>query len=140
MAENKTKPEKENVVDFINKIRDEEKRKDSFVILELMKKITKENPVMWGSSIIGFGNYHYKFASGREGDWPIVAFSPRKQSISFYLTCFKIESFELLKKLGKHKIGVSCLYVNKLKDIDMKILKQLIEFSIDQTKEIFNLK
>jgi len=127
MAENKTKPEKTSVLDFINSVEDEQKRKDSFVLLELFKSMTKEEPAMWGPSIIGFGEYHYKYASGREGDFLITGFSPRKAALTFYLMgCMEDEFTHLMEKLGKYKTGAGCLYIKKLADINLEILIQLI--------------
>lgn len=128
MAENKTQKNAANVEDFINKVEHEGKRKDAFEILEMMKKITKEAPKMWGPSIIGFGEVHYKYESGREGDMPKVGFSPRKASISLYLMgCDISKGQEMLDRLGKHKTGKGCLYVNKLDDIDRNVLKEMIK-------------
>jgi len=127
MAEIKTKPTSESVEDFISKVEDDEKRKDSFVILEIMKKATDEDPKMWGNSLIGFGNVRLKSpATGREVDWFKIGFSPRKANLSLYLTGDINQHDAALKKLGKHKTGVGCLYINKLRDIDMEILKELI--------------
>jgi len=131
MAEIKTKPTSASVDDFINTVKDEQKRKDSFVILEMMKKATGEEPKMWGSSIIGFGNVHLKSPNtGREVDWLRIGFSPRKANLSLYLTGAVKQHAAALKKLGKHKTGVGCIYINKLADIDMKILKEMIEASL----------
>jgi uncharacterized protein YdhG (YjbR/CyaY superfamily) len=129
-AELKTKPNKASVEKFLNSIKDEKKREDSFEILKLMKQITKAEPEMWGSSIISFGNYHYKYASGREGDWFLTGFSPRKQSLTLYLMTYLEKNKDILKKLGKYKTGKGCLYINKLEDVDMKVLKELITTSI----------
>ena len=130
MAELKTKENNESVKDFVNSIEDETKRKDSFEIIEIMKKESKEEAKMWGTSIIGFGSYHYKYASGHEGDMCVVGFSPRKQNISLYL-CGALEQQKgLLEKLGKHKTGKSCLYIKKLSDIDSEILRKIIKASI----------
>lgn len=127
MAENKTKPEKTSVPDFLNSVEDEQKRKDSFALLELFQSITKEEPVMWGPSIIGFGEYHYKYASGREGDFLISGFSPRKAALTLYLMgCMENEFTPLMEKLGKYKTGVGCLYIKKLADVDLEVLNQLI--------------
>ena len=134
MAELKTKPNKVSVEKFLKSIKDEQKRKDSFQVLEMMKKITKEEPVMWGPSIVGFGKYHYKYASGREGDWFLTGFSPRKQNLTIYIMSGFKRYNELMKKLGKHKTGSSCLYINKLEDIDMKVLKELITESVKYMK------
>lgn len=131
MAENKTKPTSASVEDFINSIKDEQKRKDSFVLLEMMKKASGEEPKMWGSSLIGFGQIRIKSPSGREVDWLRLGFSPRKANLSLYISGdINRQHGEALKKLGKHKTGVGCLYINKLADVDMKILKKMIEKSL----------
>src|SRR5580765_6060791 len=141
MAEIKTKATSASVEDFINSIKDEQKRKDSFVILEMMKKATGEEPKMWGSAIIGFGNIKYKSPStGKEVDWLRIGFSPRKANLSLYMsiglkeheTALKKLYAAALQKLGKHKTGVGCLYINKLNDIDMKVLKGMIEASANR--------
>lgn len=134
MAEIKTKPTAVNVKDFIAAVTDEQKRKDSLVLIDMMSKITKEKPKMWGPGIVGFGSYHYKYESGHEGDMCITGFSPRKAAISVYILMGFNRSPELMKKLGKFKTGKSCLYVKKLADIDMKVLKELIEESVKYIK------
>ena len=127
LAEIKTKETNSSVEDFINSGNDEEKRKDSFIILELMQKATKEKPKMWGSSMIGFGNKRYKSpATGREVDWFKIGFSPRKANLSLHLVLDLKKYAATLKKLGKHKTGAGCLYVNKLNDIDIKVLEEII--------------
>ncbi len=130
MAELKTKENTASVRDFLNAVEDEIKRKDCFAIAEIMKRQTKAEPKMWGPGIVGFGSYHYKYASGHEGDMCIAGFSPRKQNISLYLCGTLDEKRSLLEKLGKHKTGVGCLYIKKLSDVDLKILEQLIKESI----------
>jgi len=130
MAELKTKINDASVTDFLNKIEDEEKRADSFEILKLMQQVTRQEPKMWGPSIVGFGNTHYKYESGREGDWFITGFSPRKQNLTLYVMGSFKPHVDLLKKLGKHKTGGGCLYIKKLKDVDTKILKELIQQSV----------
>lgn len=126
LAEIKTKQTEASVEDFINSIKNEEKRKDSFTILKLMQKATKEEPKMWGSSIIGFGKKIYKSpATDREVEWFRIGFSPRKTNFSLNLIDIQKDSPEL-KKLGKHKIGMGCLYINKLKDVDIKVLEKMI--------------
>lgn len=141
MSENKTKPEKTSVPDFINSVEDEQKRKDSFALLELFKSITKEEPVMWGPSIIGFGEYHYKYASGREGDFLITGFSPKKAALTLYLMgCMENQFTHLMEKLGKYKMGVGCLYIKKLTDVDPDILKQLISESFEFMKAKYPAK
>jgi hypothetical protein len=130
MAELKTKVTKASAQDFINKVPDKTKRQDSLVLLKLFQKITGEKPRMWGTSIIGFGLYHYKSErSSQEGDWPLVGFSPRKQNLTLYIMPGFADYKDLLKKLGKHKTSKGCLYINKLADVDMGILEQLIKKS-----------
>ncbi len=133
LAEIKTKETSASVEDFIKNVKDEQKRKDSFVILEMMKKATGEEPKMWGSSVIGFGNVRYKSpTTGREVDWLRIGFSPRKANLSLYISVGIKEHAAALKKLGKHKTGVGCLYINKLEDIDMKVLKGMIDASLNR--------
>ena len=134
-AELKTKVNDASVTDFLRSVADEQKRKDSFEILKIMKQITKEEPKMWGSSIVGFGSYHYKYESGREGDSPIMGFSPRKQNLTLYLMRGLNSHADLLKKLGKHKTSVGCLYIKKLSDIDVDVLKELITDSLKAIKK-----
>ena len=127
LAEIKTKETDLSVEDFINSVKDESKRKDSLKILKLMKKATKQKPKIWGSSIIGFGNKIYKSpATGREVEWFKIGFSPRKANLTLYLVMDIKKYAAELKKLGKHKTGVGCLYINKLEDVDMKVLEKLI--------------
>ncbi len=127
MADNKTKPTNASVDDFINAVESTKKREDSFALKKIMEEITGEKAVMWGDSIIGFGKYHYKYESGREGSFLITGFSPRKTSLSIYLLgCMENKFEELFSKLGKYKRGAGCLYINKLIDIDLDVLKQLI--------------
>lgn len=130
MAELKTKLNDASVEKFLNSVEDEEKRELSYKILELMKKITKEEPKMWGTSIIGFGTYHYKYKSGQEGDWMQVGFSPRKQALTLYIMSGFSKYEDLMNKLGKYKTGKSCLYIKKEEDIDFKVLKELIAQSV----------
>ncbi len=136
MAELKTKKNKASVDKFLQSVIDEKKREDSYKILKMMKQITKAEPEMWGSSIIGFGSYHYKYASGREGDWFLTGFSPRKQSLTLYIMSGFSKYQNLLKKLGKHKTGKGCLYINKIEDVDTKVLKELIKESVTFLKKI----
>jgi hypothetical protein len=131
----KTKVNDASVTDFLNTVTDEQKRKDSFEILKIMKQITKEEPKMWGASIVGFGSYHYKGASGREGDWMLTGFSPRKQNLTLYLMHGFDEQKDLLKKLGKHKTSMGCLYIKKLDDVDKKVLKELVAGSVKRMKQ-----
>ncbi len=125
MAELKTKKTELSVPAFIKKIPDEQKRKDAQVILDLMENITKAKPKMWGTAIIGFGDQRLKYDSGRELDWFIMGFSPRKQNFALYITG-AVNEKELLKKLGKHKTGKGCLYINKLEEVSLPALKEII--------------
>ena len=130
MAENKTTPNDQDVEQFLNSVDDERKRKDSFTILELMKQVTGLEPRMWGSSIVGFGSYHYKYESGREGDMILAGFSPRKQNLTLYNMGGGFERRDdLLQQLGKHTTGGGCLYIKRLDDVDLPTLKSLIEES-----------
>lgn len=126
----KTRVNDASVVDFLNSVEDDSKREDSFEILKLMEQATKESAKMWGSSIVGFGSYHYKGAGGREGDWMLIGFSPRKQNLALYLMGGFETHKELLLKLGKYKTGVGCLYIKKLADVDKNALKELIGESV----------
>lgn len=133
LAEIKTKETQSSVEDFINWLKDDQKIKDSFALLRLMKKLSKEKPKLWGSSIIGFGNKRYKSPStGREVDWFKIGFSPRKANFSLHLVLDLRNHTALLKKLGKHKAGVGCLYVNKLADVDLNILEIIIKEALKQ--------
>ena len=135
-AELKTKVNDASVTKFLNSVADKGKRKDSFEILKLMQQVTKEEPKMWGSSIVGFGSYHYKGASGREGDWMLTGFSPRKQNLTLYLMHGFDVHKDLLKKLGKYKTGMGCLYIKKLDDVDRKVLKELVQASVKRMKQL----
>src|SRR3989344_3002698 len=135
MSELKTKPTKQSVKEFINKVEDEQKRRDSFEMLAMMEKITGEKAVMWGSSIIGFGSYHYKSErSKQEGDWPLIGFSPRKQNLTIYIMPGFKKYAVLLKKLGPHKKSVGCLYIKRLSDIHLPTLRKMIENSVREMK------
>jgi len=131
MTELKTKRNKGDVEAFLNSLPDERKRQDSFTIMELMTQITGDEPAMWGDSIVGFGSYHYKYESGREGDWFVTGFSPRKQNLTLYIMSGFDEYDKLLGKLGKHSIGKSCLYIKKIEDVDVDVLKELVQKSVD---------
>ena len=130
MAENKTKQTEASVEDFLSKIEDEKVRRDSEKISELMRKISGEPPKMWGESIVGFGSRHIKSAAGREVDWLEIGFSPRKQNLTLYLNIGEGWDEDLLSKLGKHKLGLGCLYFKRLSDVDETVLAELIEKSI----------
>ncbi|MFC0875756.1 DUF1801 domain-containing protein [Saccharicrinis sp. FJH2] len=125
MAELKTKRTENDVIDFINTIDDQEKKADALVLMHMMQEITGEEPAMWGESIVGFGSYHYKYDSGREGDWFITGFSPRKQSLTIYLI-YGVNKLTGIKELGKYKTGKACLYVKRLLDVNMNVLHNLI--------------
>jgi len=128
MAEPKTQKTKASVAAFIAAVEDETRRKDAKAIDKMMREITGEKPAMWGPSIVGYGSYRYKYESGREGDWPRAGFSPRKANLVVYLAP-ESKDAALLKNLGKHKTGVSCLYINKLADVDENVLRELIKRS-----------
>ena len=135
MSENKTKPTKASVKEFLDNVEHPTRKEDGFTLLKVMEEITGEKPTMWGPSIVGFGSVHYKYKSGREGDMPAVGFSPRKSSLSLYIMAGFGEYKHLLDKLGKHKIGKSCLYINKLADVDEDVLRKMIKASYDWTKK-----
>lgn len=135
MAELKTKANEASVEDFLSNIPDEKRRKDAFEVLELMQEVTKEKAKMWGDSIVGFGSYHYKYASGHEGDSSLTGFSPRKQNLTIYINGGFEEHKELMEQLGKYKTGKVCLYVNKLEDIKLPVLKKLIKASVASMKK-----
>jgi len=135
MAELKTKKNNASVTAFLNKVKNKQRREDCFEVLELMKEITNEEPKMWGASIVGFGSYHYVYASGREGDWMVTGFSPRAQSLTLYIMAGFDRYEELMGKLGKFKTGKSCLYLSKLEDIDKSVLKKLIKASVQHMKK-----
>jgi hypothetical protein len=135
MAELKTKKTEASVEDFLNKIKDQGVRQDCFEIAKIMKQATRSDPKMWGSSIVGFGSRHLKYASGRELDWMVIGFSPRKANITLYLPGGVENQAVLLKKLGKYTTGKGCLYIKKLKDVDTKVLKQLVNDSVQTVEE-----
>ena len=135
MAELKTKPTTQSVKDFIDAIEDEQLRKDCRNVSRIMKLVTKVNPKMWSPGIVGFGSYHYKYASGREADWFLAGFAPRKQNLTLYIMSGFQGYNALLKKLGKHKIGKSCLYIRRLDDVDMDVLTQLIKDSVAHVRK-----
>jgi hypothetical protein len=138
MAELKTKKNDQSVEKFLNTVIDPSKREDCFEIMKLMQEITQEEPKMWGDSIVGFGEYHYKYKSGREGDWFQIGFSPRKRNTTLYIMSGFTKYEEILGKLGKHKTGKSCLYINKLSDVDKEILTQLATESVLFVKEYYS--
>ncbi len=131
MAENKTKQNDQSVEEFLSQIADDKRREDSMTVLTLMKQVTKEEPRMWGNSIVGFGLYHYRYASGREGNWFLTGFSPRKQNLTLYIMAGFDHYANLLKRLGKFKTGKSCLYINRIDDINVSVLRELIKKSVE---------
>lgn len=139
MAKNKTAETSADVIDFINTFADtEQKKADSFVLLQLMQQATGHQPKMWGASIIGFGSYHYKYDSGHEGDAPLVGFSPRKAAISLYV--YSGQGEQLLKDLGRYKMGKACIYVKQLSDIDQQQLVKLIDANIRYLKARYEVQ
>ncbi len=138
MAQNKTQPTEVNVIDFIHSFANTgQKIKDSLELIEIMKEVTGFEPKMWGPSIIGFGEYHYKYASGHEGNAPLLGFSPRKSAISLYVFSGADEHQYLLENLGKFKLGKSCIYINKLADINIEELKTLMKETIQFLKTTY---
>ncbi len=139
MAKNKTTSTDNNVIEFIQLFADtEQKRADSMALLALMQRVSGYEPKMWGPSIIGFGNYHYKYESGHEGDAPLIGFSPRKAAISLYVYTGLPEHEPLLKNLGKFKMGKACIYAKKLTDINQEELKRIIEATIKYLKSKYD--
>jgi hypothetical protein len=130
VAELKTRPNSASVAAFIGAITDSQRRADARKIAAMMRAATGKQPRMWGTAIVGFDSYHYTYASGREGDWPLVGFSPRKQNISVYIMAGFAGSEKLLARLGKHKTGKSCLYIKRLDDVDQAVLRKLIDASV----------
>jgi hypothetical protein len=131
MAEMKTKVSEAGVEEFLNTVENEQKRKDCLELIKIMKQVTKKEPKMWGPAIIGFGSYHYKYESGREGDMPQIAFSPRKQNITLYIGIGDSSDNPLLEKLGKYTTSKVCLYIKKLADVDRNVLQELIADSFE---------
>lgn len=137
MSELKTKRNDGDVRGYLESVANKRRREDALVMLELMREITGEPPEMWGSSIVGFGSYHYRYASGREGDWPIIGFAPRKQSLTLYIMPGFDRYEDLMAKLGKYKTGKSCLYINKLDDVNLETLKALIAESVEYMRRAY---
>ena len=134
MPEDKTKPTRVSPATFVGKIGNAQTRKDCRELVALMRDVTGHPPKMWGASIVGFDQYHYKYASGREGDWFLTGFSPRKSSLTLYIMSGFSSYDDLLGKLGKHKTGKSCLYINRLEDVDLDVLRRLVETSVAHVK------
>lgn len=137
MAQLKTQPNNQNVETYLNSIEPQQRQEDCFTILKLMQEVTGETPQMWGSSIIGFGRYHYKYASGREGDWFVTGFASRSKNITLYIMAGFDDYDELMRKLGKHTTGKSCLYIKKLEDVDQDVLRELVKQSVDYMAEMY---
>jgi hypothetical protein len=137
LYELKTKETDNSVIEFIEKVDSPKKREDAYKLLDLFSETSGYEAKMWGPSIIGFGSYHYKYASGHEGDAPLVGFSPRKAKISLYFATGDTEREELLKEFGKHTSGKACVYINKMADIDVEVLKKLITQSIKFLRETY---
>lgn len=137
MSDAKTRPTDASVDAYLAAIESDERRKDCETLVTMMSAITKAEPVMWGASIVGFDSYHYRYASGREGDWPITGFSSRKGDISVYLMIPDQNQEELLARLGRHKMGKSCLYIRRLSDVDTGVLEQLIAGSVAEVKCLY---
>ena len=131
MAELKTKPSAASVEVFLDGIADGAKRRDSYAILAMMQEVTGVEAKMWGDSIVGFGSYHYKYASGREADWMLVGFSPRKQNLTLYIMSGFEQYDQLLQRLGKHSTAKSCLYIKRLADVDLTVLRELVKLSVE---------
>lgn len=136
MAELKTKLNDADPKAFIESVKDEKRKADAYEVLEMMTRITGEKPKMWGPSIIGFGSYHYKYASGREGDWMLTGFSPRKTALTIYIMPGFERYEELMGKLGKYKTGKSCLYIKKLEDANREVLEELVKKSLEHIRKI----
>jgi len=131
MAENKTQRNDGDVLAYLESVENKRRREDSLVLLKMMEEVTGEPAEMWGTSIVGFGSYHYRYASGREGDMMLTGFAPRKASLSLYIMGGHERYEALMSKLGKHRTGSSCLYINKLADVDLDVLRELISESVD---------
>lgn len=137
MAETKTKPTSADVQNFIDSLESERQRDDSREIIKIMKKASGFEPVMWGGTMIGFGSYHYKYASGHEGDSFLVGFSPRKGKISLYVMGAIMHSHDILKNFGKHKAAKGCVYINKLSDIDTSVLEEMVKGSVENLQKLY---
>lgn len=135
MSQNKTQPTEQSVIQFLTAVTPDQKRQDAFALLEMMERLSGYQAQMWGPSIIGFGQYHYKYDSGREGDFMRIGFSPRKTNLSLYIIAGVDKHQDLLAELGKHKTGKSCLYVNKLSDVRLNVLEQLIVKALEYMAE-----
>ena len=135
MSDLKTRKNDSKVIDFINGVEDKQKRRDCHEVIQIMKEVTGKEPEMWGNSIVGFGSYHYKYESGREGDWFLTGFSPRKEILSLYIMAGFSQYESLLTDLGKHKTGKSCLYIKRLQDVNLDILREMISSSVQMIEK-----
>ena len=140
MAEPKTLPTSASVRDFLDAIEDDQKRRDCKAVAKLMRRVTGKSPKMWGTGIVGFGTYHYRYASGREGDWPLVGFAPRKRDLTLYIMAGFDRHEALMKKLGKHSTGKSCLYIKTLDDVNLEVLEDLIAASVKLVSQRYPAK
>lgn len=131
----KTVPNERDVETYLNSVVDSKKREACIVVKNLMEEVTGDEPQMWGNSIVGFGSYHYKYESGREGDWFLTGFAPRKKNLTLYIMSGFSDYDSLLRNLGKYTTGKSCLYINKIEDVDLDVLRKLIEQSVEHVKE-----
>lgn len=136
MSDLKTRPTDQSVELFLAGIDDAQKRQDCQAISEIMREVTGAEPRMWGENIVGFGSYHYRYATGREGDWPLTGFSPRKQNLTLYLSYGFEQHGELMQRLGKHKVGKACLYIKRLSDVDQNALRELVQRSVEQLRRM----
>ena len=137
MAEVKLKPTEQNVDIFLDKIADETRRSECYAVLDMMKRVTKTEPKIWGGGLVGFGSYHYKYESGHEGDCFVTGFAPRKGALTLYLTAGVGRFPKLLAKLGKHKAGKGCLYIKKLDDVNLSVLEDIVKQSVEHTKATY---
>ena len=137
MAQMKTVPNKSSVTAFLKAIPDDQRRAECRTLVRLMKRVTRAQPTMWGPSVVGFGRYHYRYASGREGDWFLSGFSPRKQALTIYVMAGFAPFSTLMRKLGRHKTGSGCLYLRTLEDVDLAVLEELIEGSVRHLKQTY---
>lgn len=135
MAAVKTAPTRASVRKFLDAVENDQRRTDCETLLRMMKRITRRDPVMWGAGIVGFGTYHYRYASGREGNWFLTGFSPRKQALTVYIMAGFKRYASLMKKLGKHTTGSSCLYIKRLDDVDLDVLEELVRESVRHTRQ-----
>jgi hypothetical protein len=135
VADVKTRVNDASVLAFLEGVKDDQKRRDCDTLIDMMRDVTGKEPRMWGSSIIGFGSYHYVYSSGRQGDWPVTGFSPRARNLSVYIMPGFSRYGALMERLGKHKTGKSCLYINQLADVDQDVLRQLVQASVEHMGE-----